>query len=361
MAMTVNAAVALPSFKSSSLSFKNSTMLSLKDSTSTRNVSVGGNVISIRAQVTAEAPAKAEKISKKDDEGIVVNKYKPKEPYVGKSLLNTKITGDDAPGETWHMVFSTEGKVPYGEGQSIGVLADGLDKNGKPHKLRLYSIASSSLGDFGNSQTVSLCVKRLVYTNEQGESERSLLKFLVLGGKRLSFISDLKPEAFVKITGLLGKRCLCQRSKCHHHNGMSTLSALSRLATGTGIAPFRSFLWKMFFEKHDDYKFNGLDWLFLGVPTSSSLLYPEASSLNFLPDSFSWARRCIFKPEWPNMLKSFGNCSTKDNTYIYMCGLKGMEKGIDAIMTSLAARDGIDWLEYKKELKKGEQWNVEVY
>lgn len=30
----------------------------------------------------------------------------------------------------------------------------------------------------------------------------------------------------------------------------------------------------------------------------------------------------------------------KDNTYVYMCGLKGMEKGIDDIMTSLAARDG---------------------
>lgn len=32
----------------------------------------------------------------------------------------------------------------------------------------------------------------------------------------------------------------------------------------------------------------------------------------------------------------------KDNTYVYMCGLKGMEKGIDDIMTSLAAEDGID-------------------
>lgn len=30
----------------------------------------------------------------------------------------------------------------------------------------------------------------------------------------------------------------------------------------------------------------------------------------------------------------------KDNTYIYMCGLKGMEKGIDDIMVSLAAKDG---------------------
>lgn len=86
----------------------------------------------------------------------------------------------------------------------------------------------------------------------------------------------------------------------------------------------------------------------------------------------------------------------KDNTFVYMCGLKGMEKGIDDIMGSLAAKDGklyqvlqiivsyrlfrtnadillyhsylilnqnagIDWLDYKKQLKKGEQWNVEVY
>lgn len=78
----------------------------------------------------------------------------------------------------------------------------------------------------------------------------------------------------------------------------------------------------------------------------------------------------------------------KDNTFVYMCGLKGMEKGIDDIMVSLAAKDGkdihfitylfrslsecfktvfvwvgtgIDWLEYKKQLKRSEQWNVEVY
>lgn len=140
-------------------------------------------LVTVRAQVTTEAPVKVKKESKKDDEGVVTNKYRPANPYIGKCLLNTKITGDDAPGETWHMVFSTEGtvassiliyffvvffwflsvedsgfvgEVPYREGQSVGVIADGIDKNGKPHKLRLYSIASSALGDFGDSKTVSL-------------------------------------------------------------------------------------------------------------------------------------------------------------------------------------------------------------
>lgn len=66
-------------------------------------------VSAIRAQVTTEAPAKVVKESKKMEEDVVVNKFKPKNPYTGRCLLNTKITGDDAPGETWHMVFSTEG------------------------------------------------------------------------------------------------------------------------------------------------------------------------------------------------------------------------------------------------------------
>ncbi|GMI82482.1 leaf-type chloroplast-targeted FNR 2, ferredoxin-NADP(+)-oxidoreductase 2, LEAF FNR 2 [Hibiscus trionum] len=311
MAVTVNAAVSLPSSKSSSLSFKNSITIPErinfnKSILYPRNVNVGGNVISIRAQ------------------------FKPKEPYVGKCLLNTKITGDDAPGETWHMVFSTEGEVPYREGQSIGVIADGLDKNGKLHKLRLYSIASSALGDFGNSQTVSLCVKRLVYTNEQGESVKGVCS---------NFLCDLKPGADVKITGPVGKEMLMPKDPnatviMVNHLYVHLVSLL-HLATGTGIAPFRSFLWKMFFEKHDDYKFNGLAWLFLGVPTSSSLLYPE---------------------EFEKMKEKAPN-NFRDNTYAYMCGLKG----IDDIMTSLAARDGIDWLEYKRQLKKSEQWNVEVY
>lgn len=66
-------------------------------------------MVTVRAQVTTEAPAKVAKVSKKDDEGVVTNKYKPKEPYIGRCLINTKITGDDAPGETNHIVFSTEG------------------------------------------------------------------------------------------------------------------------------------------------------------------------------------------------------------------------------------------------------------
>uniref|UniRef100_A0A7N1A0Y5 Ferredoxin--NADP reductase, chloroplastic n=1 Tax=Kalanchoe fedtschenkoi TaxID=63787 RepID=A0A7N1A0Y5_KALFE len=362
-ATAVNAAVSLPATKSSNLR-SNATVFPEKVSFSkglvcSRNVRGGGKVLSIRAVSTeAEAtPAIAPKAHKKNEEGVIVNKFKPKDPYVGKCLLNSKITADDAPGETWHMVFSTEGEVPYREGQSIGIIADGVDKNGKPHKLRLYSIASSALGDFGDSKTVSLCVKRLIYTNEQGETVKGVCS---------NFLCDLKPGADVKITGPVGKEMLMP---------VDPNATVIMLATGTGIAPFRSFLWKMFFEKHEDYKFNGLAWLFLGVPTSSSLLYKdeftkmqERAPENFKVDyaisreqANEAGEKMYIQTRMAQYAEELWELLKKDNTFVYMCGLKGMEKGIDDIMAGLAARDGIDWVEHKRTLKKAEQWNVEVY
>uniref|UniRef100_A0A0D3DRM2 Uncharacterized protein n=1 Tax=Brassica oleracea var. oleracea TaxID=109376 RepID=A0A0D3DRM2_BRAOL len=49
------------------------------------------------------------------------------------------------------------------------------------------------------------------------------------------------------------------------------------------------------------------------------------------------------------------------STNISLLYKEGMEKGIYEIMISLAAKDGTDWLEYKKQLKRSEQRNVEVY
>ncbi|KAH0900378.1 hypothetical protein HID58_049946 [Brassica napus] len=322
---------------------------------STREACSYGGIV--KAQVTTEVPVKVVKESKKQEEGIVVNKFKPKDPYTGRCLLNTRITGDDAPGETWHIVFTTQGEVPYREGQSIGVIPEGIDKNGKPHKLRLYSIASSAIGDFGDSKTVSLCVKRLVYTNESGE---------LVKGVCSNFLCDLKPGDEAKITGPVGKEMLMPKDP----NATTIM-----LGTGTGIAPFRSFLWKMFFEEHEDYKFNGLAWLFLGVPTSSSLLYkeefekmkeknPENFRLDFAvsrEQTNDKGEKMYIQTRMAEYAQELWELLKKDNTFVYMCGLKGMEKGIDEIMVSLAAKDGIDWLEYKKQLKRSEQWNVEVY
>ncbi len=50
-----------------------------------------------------------------------------------------------------------------------------------------------------------------------------------------------------------------------------------------------------------------------------------------------------------------------ENTYVYICGLKGMEDGIDAALSAAAAKEGVEWSDYQKQLKKAHRWNVETY
>lgn len=205
---------------------------------------------------TENRPAPHTKIDNEDEKGGPKhnNTFKPKEPYMGTVLSNTTLTGPDA-GEVVHVVFDTNGELPYLEGQSIGIVADGEDDKGKPHKLRLYSIASSAPGDYGDGKTVSLCVKRLIYQDDEGKEVRGVCS---------NFIGDLKPGAKVQITGPVGKALILPKDP---------KANIVMLATGTGIAPMRSFLWRFFMEKHDDYEFDGKAWLFMGVPTTSALLY----------------------------------------------------------------------------------------
>jgi ferredoxin--NADP+ reductase len=51
----------------------------------------------------------------------------------------------------------------------------------------------------------------------------------------------------------------------------------------------------------------------------------------------------------------------KDNTYMYMCGLKGMESGIDEFLGARFETEGKDWVAHKKELKKKKRYEIEVY
>ena len=100
------------------------------------------------------APAKAKAAEKKK---VPVNTYKPKAPFVGKCIGNFPLVRDGGIGKVQHLTFDLSGSDPhlaYLEGQSIGIIADGTDEKGKPHKIRLYSIASTQHGDNLDDKTV---------------------------------------------------------------------------------------------------------------------------------------------------------------------------------------------------------------
>ena len=110
--------------------------------------------------VTSSAP------KKKPHADVPVNTYKPKTPFMGTVTENYSLLKDGAIGRVQHITFDLAGGDPqlkYIEGQSIGIIPEGEDANGKPHKLRLYSIASTRHGDNLEGNTVSLCVRQLEY------------------------------------------------------------------------------------------------------------------------------------------------------------------------------------------------------
>ncbi len=334
---------------------------------------MGGKIVSIKtlsehSQTNGQTTNIGEKTKpmtqakpKSDKKDVPVNTYRPKNPFVGKCLSSTELVREGGEGTVRHLVFDLSGsELKYLEGQSIGIIPPGTDANGKPHKLRLYSIASTRHGDNLDDQTVSLCVRRLEYNHpETGER---------IYGVCSSYLCGMEEGADVAITGPVGKEMLLPDDED---------ATIIMIATGTGIAPFRAFIWRMFKEREQnpDYQFKGLAWLFFGCPYTPNILYKE--ELEELQRQFPDNFRVTYAISREQKNKDGGKMYIqhriqenadelwqhiqKPNTHTYICGLKGMEGGIDEGMSAVTSQFDVDWSEYQKKLKKDHRWHVETY
>ena len=50
-----------------------------------------------------------------------------------------------------------------------------------------------------------------------------------------------------------------------------------------------------------------------------------------------------------------------DNTYVYLCGLKGMEKGVEEAFTALCQANGLDWNTLRPQMLQQGRYHVETY
>jgi ferredoxin--NADP+ reductase len=294
--------------------------------------------------------------AKKD---IPVNIYRPNSPYIGKCTENYPLVGEGGLGIVQHLTFDISGgDLEYVEGQSIGIIPPGTDDKGKPHKLRLYSIASTRHGDFKDDQTVSLCVRQLEYQHPETQE--------TVYGVCSTYLCNLEVGADVAITGPVGKEMLLPEDED---------ATIIMLATGTGIAPFRAYLWRMFKEQHEDYKFKGLAWLVFGIPYSANILYKEdlENLQKEFPENFrltyaisreqknSEGGRMYIQHRVAEHADELWQMMQSPKTHTYMCGLKGMEDGIDQALSGAAAKNGVNWSEFQKAMKKEHRWHVETY
>ena len=285
------------------------------------------------------------------------NLYKPTAPLTATVVENTRINPNSS-NAVHHVVlqYPEASGFYYVDGQSLGVLPPGQDAaTGKAHKLRLYSIASPSTGEAAyGPNSVTLCVKRFSYTNEAGEQ--------VLGVCS-NFIGDLKVGDTVQATGPVGKSFLLPNNP---H------APILMIATGTGIAPFRAFLQR----RHGEQGLNsqGESLLVFGAQYTTDYLYqseletlqakhPQVQVLTAFSreqQNEQGERLYVQHRLYQERARLIPFLQHPEAT-LYICGLRGMEEGIEQALAQAATEAGLCYDTLKSSMKAEGRWHVEVY
>jgi NAD(P)H-flavin reductase len=153
-----------------------------------------------------------------------------------------------------------------------------------------------------------------------------------------------------------------------------TNTPLIMVATGTGIAPFRSFWRRCFYEEVPGYKFNGLFWLFMGVANSDAKLYDDELSAiaakhpeNFRLD-YALSReqnnrkggKMYIQDKIEEYADEIFDLLSNNGGHMYFCGLKGMMPGITEMIERVCKEKNMDYEKFVETLKHENRWHVEV-
>ncbi len=269
-----------------------------------------------------------------------VNLYNIANPVEATIQGNYRLTHEDSETDVRHIILNFGGKpFPVLEGQSLGIITPGTDKNGKPHLPRLYSVSSPRDGERPNYNNVSLTIKR-----EQD-------------GICSNFICDLKQGDKVMVTGPFGATFLLPEDP---------EARILMICTGTGSAPMRAFTMR---RQRTVGKKSGGMLMFFGARTPESL--PYFGPLSKVPNELL-EKHLVFSrlPGMPReyvqdrMLaeeKIVANFLSDPNTYIYICGLRGMEEGVEKSFSDIAEKLGQSWINVRDTMREAGRYHVETY
>ena len=278
-----------------------------------------------------------------------LNLYTLARPAVATVAGNYRLTAADTSNEIHHIVLDFGATAfPVLEGQSLGIIPPGTDAAGKPHYIRLYSIASPRDGERPGYNNVALTVKR-VTSDRDGKPVR---------GVASNYMCDLKKGDKVNVVGPYGASFLMP-----NHPG----SSIVMICTGTGSAPMRAMTERR--HRRMGLKEGGELWLFFGARTPEEL--PYCGPLQKLPKDLIEVNLAYSRqPGQPkhyvqDLIRARGDELARllkdENSYIYICGLKAMEAGVDEAFADVCRSHGMDWSQVLPELKAASRYHVETY
>ncbi len=267
-----------------------------------------------------------------------VNLYSLGKPAKATVQGNYRLTKDPEH-DVRHIILDFGGQpMPVLEGQSIGIIPPGTDADGKPHLPRLYSVSSPRDGERPNYNNVSLTVKR--------EAE----------GLCSNFVCDLKQGDEVQVTGPFGATFLLPDDP---------EARLLMICTGTGSAPMRAFTMRR--QRAVGGRSGGMV-MFFGARTAESL--PYFGPLNKVPTDLL-EKHLVFSratgtKEYvqDRMLveeERVADLLTDPKTHVFVCGLRGMEEGVESAFTSIAESIGESWPALRDVMRGDGRYHVETY
>jgi len=279
------------------------------------------------------------------------NLYGPKSPISAKVVGNMQVNEPGTDNETHHIVLDF-GSVPFPvlEGQSIGIIAPGVDAHGKPHHARQYSIASPRNGERPGYNNLSLTVKRVVQ-DHQGQPVK---------GVASNYLCDLKTGDTVQVIGPFGSSFLMP-----NHPG----SHLVMICTGTGSAPMRGMTeWRRRLKASGTYD-GGQLLLFFGARTQQELPYfgpLQKLPKDFIDIHFAYSRtpgqpKRYVQDAMRDASASLAELLKDPQTHFYVCGLKAMEEGVLQALQDIAVGAGMDWTSVAATLKQEGRLQLETY
>ena len=276
-----------------------------------------------RAPVTASKPR--------------INLFNRAAPAV--AVVSANIAASEA-GAVRHIVLDF-GAVPFPvlEGQSVGVVPPGLDGAGKPHAMRLYSIASARDGERPNTNNVALTVKRMP------------------GGLASGYLCDLAVGAKVSVVGPFGSTFLMPDDPD---------ADIVMICTGTGAAPFRGFTER---RRRTRGAARGRLVMFFGGRTPAELPYFKA--LQRVPAAV--LERELVYSRVPGLAKEYvqdrmvargadlAGLLGKASTHVFVCGSRGLEAGVEAAFSMIGAAHGLDWAGLRGVMLAQGRYHAETY
>ncbi len=280
-----------------------------------------------------------------------VNLHGPKAPVTATVVGNVQVNDAGTENETHHVVLDL-GTMPFPvlEGQSIGIIAPGVDAQGKAHHARQYSIASPRNGERPGYNNLSLTVKRVVQDFD-GNAVKGVCS---------NYICDLKPGDKVAVIGPFGSSFLMP----NHPR-----SNIVMICTGTGSAPMRAMTeWRRRLRQSGKFE-GGKLMLFFGARTQEELPYfgpLQKLPKDFIDIHFAFSRtpgqpRRYVQDVMRERSADLAALLKDPNTCFYVCGLKSMEEGVVLALRDIASEAGLGWDQAALALKREGRLHLETY